>query len=194
MSINGIGNLLINNLVESVINAKDIAPDKPAQQLIEKASPSPISVAESPDYGRSNLMAGNYADPAPEKSKYLQATMKSFQTEKSFKNKVDSIVSLLKAGIDNKYAEGPTLLLKAKKHLQRLQNEEVVEESKEHLKNDREALAEAAQGDQAVLDANGNPLPETADVDSGSAPVSETETAAAPAHDAAAQVSVDVVI
>jgi hypothetical protein len=195
MSINGVEGRLTYFAGNSASSAGEQNSDNQDTQI--SAKPSSISLAESPEYGRSNLMAGNFADPNPEKSKYLLATMKSFETERSFKNKLDSIVSLLKAGLDedNKYTQATLTSIRAKRHLQQIQNEEIVEESKERLKKDREGLSEAAQGEEAALEANGNPVAAATSGDTGSAPANSAETApTAKSAVAAAEVSVDIVV
>jgi hypothetical protein len=75
--------------------------------------------------------------------------------------------------------------------LRQVQNAEVVKESEDYLKSDREKLEESAQGTPASGDAQGASAQAADNSDSGSASTSEAE--AAPAPEAAAA-SVDITV
>ena len=188
MSINGIN----GNLTKFLGNLKLNAGKDSLNGLMDPAElATPRSLAANTD--PSNLMARNYADPNPEKSKYILAKLNSFETEKTLKNKMDSIVSLLKTeiGDDRSSAAAGLNALKAKKLISQVKRDEVVEESEDHLKSSRDDLEKAAEEAVASNEVDFTPLPTGSNADSGSAPTPEAE--AAPTPDAAA-VSVDITV
>jgi hypothetical protein len=158
-----------------------------------KPAAKQVSETNEIDTRQDNLMAGNFLDPNREKSKYVKATLQSFETQRTVNNKMDSIVSMLAAQIEDpgSTAEAFATSLRAKRMLRQVQNAEVVKESEDYLKSDREKLEESAQGTPASGDAQGASAQAADNSDSGSASTSEAE--AAPAPEAAAA-SVDITV
>lgn len=132
------------------------------------------TVPASPDYvisGGSNLMSRNFASAGGSESKYVAATLQSFQNKAEFSNKMDGVMGSMMATMEQLMAErkdgsasiaGLIAAARAKRQLNTIQGEEVVEKAETHLRASREEMEAQAQEALARTDENGNQLPEAA--------------------------------
>lgn len=154
------------------------------------------SAQASPDYvisGGGNLMSRNFASSGGEQSKYVAATLQSFQNKAEFSNKMDGVMGSMMATMEQLMAErkdgsasiaGLIAAARAKRQLNTIQGEEVVEKAEAHLRASRENIEAQAQEALTQVDENGNPLPEVAQT---TAPAQPPAPSASPESAMAAQ-------
>ncbi len=155
---------------------------QPDAQTNEDARKSIAAVAaqaaqNSPAYARTpsgNSMQGNFVRNDHEQSKYIKTTLSDKQSDKSFANKLGSLVGAMTSemsyeiaartarspgaggaiGAGVMYAKG----LSSRRRVADVVEEEVSERAKEHLKKSRDDMEEKTAEAMAPSDAAGNPI------------------------------------
>lgn len=211
MGISGIDASLLGSL--DVLSLKDLLRGKSGKSLLEELSPGELSPEGlAPDAAvavqnasiansiqnkvgvnaeQPNLMAGNFAGATGEQSRYIQATLQSFEVERQVvlasKEVLTAVAASMVAasGIDADRASSPA---GASMEMRRVSNTKTLEASGRNLKEVREEIEARAEEATAPKDANGNPIPDISDTEAGPASVAEVALpAAAPAQEKIAE-------
>jgi hypothetical protein len=114
-----------------------------------------------------DLISKNFEDSSDRESKYISAQLKSHKVEKTFQNKINSLVGYLSAGVaaDNKYTQAMVIKAKAEKYTREIINSELNEEFEKQLEDSRDRSAEKVEEGAAQDGYDEEVLPETADGD-----------------------------
>jgi hypothetical protein len=105
-------------------------------QALESTNPRSVS---------SHIMSGDYDGGSYKRSKYIQAQLDSHKAEKTFSNKINSLIEYLKTGIgENRYIAGLRIKNRASQLTEQIINAELSEDFEQQLEASRESNAQEA--------------------------------------------------
>ena len=116
----------------------------------------------------SNIMSRDYDGSSYKRSKYIQAQLDSHKAERTFSNKINSLVEYLKTGIgENRYIAGLRIKNRASQLTEQIIIEELSEDFEQQLEASRESDAEGVdentnrevQSQEPAPEADGNVNP-----------------------------------
>ncbi len=126
-------------------------------------------------------------------SKYIAGLMESYKSEKTFKTKMDSIVGVLAAEVEetDKYTQAVLTRTRARQLVRQIQHDEIMEQSEEQLKETGDDIEESGSASE---NESGNSDQATENNDSQYAPAPEPEDVSPAETAAVAGEVVDIVI
>ena len=123
----------------------------------------------------SNIMSRDYDGSSYKRSKYIQAQLDSHKAERTFSNKINSLVEYLKTGIgENRYIAGLRIKNRASQLTEQIIIEELSEDFEQQLEASRESDAEGVDENTNQEVQSQEPAPE-ADGNVNPAPNEEVE-------------------
>lgn len=187
MGIGAIGSNLANLYASAGAAVRTAAAGAETSGASGLATISSLLAETDPD----NLMAANYADSSPDRSKYLTAQLQSHQAENKLASKRNALVGVLAAGImtPSKYTDGVLIKTRAERLVRDAARPGLQEDFEEHLEGSRERVAQGAE--DALDAAAGEAWPESAPPPEGDAPAQDA-AASPPTGGQAARVDITV--
>ncbi|MHC1711051.1 MAG: hypothetical protein AB9872_02720 [Solidesulfovibrio sp.] len=180
MKIEGVSaaSLLGNTGIQRTLKKSEETSSLTSALAASNASLVGASVVSLATQSASNMMSRNFVQATYERSRFVDATIASRQTEQSYSNKMNSLLSSMQSQFtqiassiqvsssDSTYVAAIISGEKIERTVEQVKDQEVSEKSEEDLKDTREALDQKAQEALAPKDADGNPLQTAVGTDS----------------------------